>query len=229
VKTLRVTACAGVAVALACSGAQAQWSDNFDSYADGTILDGVGGWTGWDGAPGAAGVVTAKQSRSGPHSIEISGGADAVQPLSGYTSGQWTLTAWNYVPREGLTATTYFIVNNEYVHGGPYQWSIEMSFDPATGTVIDDFRGGSAPIVFDDWAELRFDIDLDADTIDTYYDGTLMSSGQYAIRGGPAAIANIDLFTTGALSYYDDMSLVPAPATAVLLALGAGAAMRRRR
>lgn len=227
-KTSRVIACAGVAVALACSGAQAQWSDNFDSYPDGTILDGVGGWTGWDGT-GDPGVVTSKQSRSGPHSVEISGAADAVHPLSGYTSGQWTLFAWNYIPRDGLTADTYFIVNNEYAHGGPQQWSLEMQFDVATGTVIDDFRGGSAPIVFDQWAQLRFEIDLDADTVDSYYNGTLVSSGQYAIRGGPAAIANIDLFTTGALSYYDDMLLVPAPASAMLLVLGAGAAMRRRR
>lgn len=216
-------------MALACSGAQAQWSDNFDSYPEGTILDGVGGWTGWDGDPGAAGIVTSKQSRSGPHSIEISGGADAVRPLSGYTSGQWTLTAWNYQPRDGLTADTYFIVNNEYAHGGPHEWSIEMQFDVSTGTIIDDFRGGSAPIVFDEWTELRFEIDLDADTVDTYYDNNLVSSGQYAIRGGPAEIANIDLFTTGALSYYDDMSLIPAPASAMLLALGAAVAMRRRR
>lgn len=228
-KTSKVITCAGVAVALACSGAQAQWSDNFDSYKDGTILDGVGGWTGWDAVSAAAGVVSSAQSRSGPHSIEISGGADAVRPLSGFTSGQWTLTAWNYQPREGLTDDTFFIVNNDYTHGGPYEWSIEMQFDVTSGTVIDDFRGGSAPIAFDRWAELRFEIDLDADTLDTFYDGNLVSSGQYAIRGGPVAIANIDLFTTGALSYYDDMSLVPAPASAMLLAFGAAAAMRRRR
>lgn len=228
-KTAHVITCAGVAVAMACSGAQAQWSENFDSYPDGTVLDGVGGWFGWDGSPAAAGVVTSKQSRSGPHSIAISGGADAVHPLSGYTSGQWTLTAWNYQGRADLTADTYFIVNNDYTHGGPYEWTIELQFDVSTGTIIDDFRGGSAPIAFDQWAEIRFEIDLDADTVDTYYNGSLLSSGQYAIRGGPAAIANIDLFTTGATSFYDDISLVPAPGSALLLALGAGFATRRRR
>jgi hypothetical protein len=220
--------CAGFALALG-GAAHAQFSDNFDSYADGTLLSGVGGWDGWDATAGAAGTVTSKVARSGPHSIAISGGADAVHPFSGYTSGKWTMTAWNYIARGDLTADTYFIVNNDYAHGGPYQWSVEMQFDVTTSTVIDDFRGGSAPIAFDRWAELRFEIDLDADTIDTYYDGGLVSSGQYAIRGGPVAIANIDLFTTGATSYYDDISIVPAPGAALLLALGLGAATRRRR
>lgn len=228
-KTARVITCAGIVAALACSSAQAQWSENFDSYPAGTVLEGVGGWTGWDGDPTYAGSVSDEQALSGPHSIKIADGVDAVRPLSGYTSGQWTLTAWNYQGRADLTADTYFIVNNEYNHGGPYQWAIQMQFDVTTGTLIDDQRGGSAPIAFDRWAELRFEIDLDANTIDTYYDGSLISSGEYAAGTAPREIANLDLFTTGATSYYDDISLVPAPASAALLALGGGFAMRRRR
>ncbi|MFG0286032.1 MAG: hypothetical protein ACF8R7_16565 [Phycisphaerales bacterium JB039] len=226
--TRTVAACAGVALALA-GAAQAQWSDNFDSYATGSLL--TGGWDGWDGSAAAAGIVTTDQALSGPNSLEISGGADAVHPFSGYTSGQWTLSAWNYIATGDLTADTYFIVNNQYNPGGPYTWAVEMQFDVDTATVMDDFRAHTPiPVVFDQWVELRFEIDLDADTIDSYYNGTLLSSGQYTrAAGDPLEIANIDLFTTGARSYYDDISLIPAPGASLLLAMGLGAMTRRRR
>lgn len=228
----RVIACAGLALALGCSAAQAQWSENFDSYADGTLLAGVGGWDGWDGTAAAAGTVSSRQSRSGPHSIEIEGSDDAVHPFSGYTSGQWTLTAHQYIPTGGLTASTYFIVNNEYNHGGPYTWAVQMRFDPLTGMVVDDNRAevNPIPVVFDQWAEIRLEIDLDTDTLETYYNGTLLSMGTYTLGAGdPLEIANLDLFTTGGVAYYDDISLIPAPASAMLLALGGAVAMRRRR
>jgi hypothetical protein len=45
----------------------------------------------------------------------------------------------------------------------------------------------------------------------------------------PLEIANIDLFTLGAESHYDDFSIVPEPASCVLLVLGACLMLRRRR
>ena len=219
-----------IVVAGLASAVSAQWSDGFEAYPTGPLN--AGGWDGWDGSPGAYGEVTNAFAYSGDQSILITGGADAVRPFAPgeFSSGQWTMTAWMLLFRDDHTSDTFFIVNNVYNHGGPYQWTIELQFDTATRNVLDDFRPENPmPIVYDRWVEIRLDIDLDADTVDTYYDGALLSSGQYAIRGGPIEIGNIDLFTTGATSYYDDLSIVPAPGAMALLALGAFMRRRRRR
>ncbi len=219
-----------IAVAGLASAASAQWFDGFEAYANGPLF--AGGWDGWDGSPAARGEVNSLFAHTGEKSILITGGADAVHPFAPgeYSSGLWTMTTWMLLFQNDHTSSTYFIVNNVYNHGGPYEWTIQMQFDPASGNVIDNLRGNpSVPIAYDRWAEIRLEINLDADTVDTYYDGALLSSGQYTIRGGPVEIGNIDLFTLGATSYYDDFNIVPAPGAMGLLALGAGAFMRRRR
>lgn len=219
------------ALVIAPATAMAQWSDDFESYGDGELLFNVGGWTGWDNSMGASGTATSEQAHTGNRSVRIDGGADAVHPFSGYTSGQWTLSAWMLMFRNDHTSDTYFIVNNEYAHGGPYQWAIEMQFDVSTGTVLDDFRSETPiAIAYDRWAEIRIEIDLDGDTQSTYYDGQLLSTGTWATRGGAVAIANIDLFTLGARSFYDDFNIIPAPGALAMLGLGGiGFASRRRR
>ena len=129
------------------------------------------------------------------------------------------------------TTDTFFIVNNEYNHGGPYTWTIEMQFDTATGNVLDDFRPENlVPIAYNRWAEIRIEFDTDADTQTTFYDGALLSTGTMTRAGGdPLEIANVDLFTLGATSYYDDFNLVPEPSSCLLVLLGVGALLRRRR
>ena len=63
--------------------ALAQWSDNFDGYANGTSLHGVGGWAGWDNNPAATGFVTNAQCMA---AISGNGGickAKVVSPILG--------------------------------------------------------------------------------------------------------------------------------------------------
>ena len=157
----------GAVTAMACLPATAvgDWMDNFDSYDDGQVLYHVGGWTGWNDDPDLAGVVSSAYSRSDPHSIEIAGDTDAIHEFSGVDSGQWTFSGWMYIPSD-LTSLTSFIVQNEYQHGGPYQWAIEIHFDPATGQVWDYFRDpgiqNPLPIIYDRWAEIRLEMDFDA-------------------------------------------------------------------
>ena len=226
-KRLFMVACAALAVTAA---AHATWIETFESYPNGTLLDNVGGWYGWDNSPAAAGLVTNTMQYAGVNSVEISGGADAVHPFTGYTSGQWVMTAYQYIP-SGMTSDTFFIINNEYNHGGPYTWAFQMQFDMTTGMVLDDNRPeNTVPIVFDQWMEIRVEIDLDADTLNSFYGGAALSSGTYALLAGdPLEIANLDLFTQGTTAFYDNISLIPAPGVLAMLGLAGLVGVRRRR
>ena len=215
-KRFMIACCAATLLAGLPAMAVAQWSDNFDAYANGTVLHNVGGWFGWDNVQSVAGVVTDVQWRSSPHSISINGGdGDAIHPFTGYSSGQWVFTAWQYVP-SNLDAFTYFIINNQYNHGGPYDWAIENHYDPLTGNVHDHIRDPNAfnplPLIYDTWTETRVEIDLDTNTMEQYYDGQFLSGGVWnAWMGGPVEIANVDLYAPHNVAvYYDDLTLVAA-------------------
>ncbi len=219
---------------LAPSNALAQWSDDFESYGDGELLYHVGGWSGFFDEMNVAGRATSAQAHSGNRSILISRYTDAVHPfVPNYTSGQWTLSAWMLMFREDHVDDTYFIVHNEFEFPGPFRWTIEMQFDVSTGTVLDDFRPETPiPIAYDRWAQIRIDFDLDNDVQTTWYDGQFLSTGTVRLDPTfPLAIANIDLYSDGATSYYDDIRIIPAPGALALLGLGGigFAGYRRRR
>jgi hypothetical protein len=224
-----------VALGLAAGTAVAQWTENFDGYANGTVLNNVGGWFGWDNVPAACGTVTNEQALSAPHSMKVWNDDDAVHPYSGYTTGQWVYTAWQYIP-SGLDQMTYFIINNLYNHGGPYEWAIETHMNPATGFVNEQLRDPTGvnkkPIIYNQWVEIKTVIDLTANQMQHYYGGQLLASGIWNIRGGPIEIANVDLFAGAPTGhqrsvYYDDFSLVPEPASVLLLIAAAGLLRRR--
>lgn len=223
------------AILLAClpANAVAQWSDNFDSYPNGTVLDNIGGWFGWDNTPACAGTVSNAQSLSNPHSLSVSNslGNDAVHPFTPLTSGAYTFTAYQYIPT-GLDGTTYFILNNEYNHGGPHEWAIQMQMDPVSGMVDEAIHGGTAttPIVYDAWTEIRVEFDLDIDLCHAYYNNVEIWAGTWT-SGSYTTLefANVDLYAPhNEPVYYDDMSLVPEPASCLLLVLAAAAGLRRR-
>jgi hypothetical protein len=192
------------------------WQDDFDDYDAGTILFDVGGWSGWDGVQSAAGLVSAEQARSAPHSIAVKQPADAVHPFVGVQGGQWTITAWQYIP-SNLTGTTFFVVNSYYQHGGPQYWAVEIQFDPTSGQIHDQLRDPDAtttlPIIYDQWVEIRIEADLDDGLgyIEQYYNDQLLYSGDWITGSiGQLAIGAIDLYAPHAETvYYDDLSLVP--------------------
>ncbi len=194
------------------------WTDNFDTYADGTLLYDVGGWSGWDNSPGAAGTVSSAQAHSAPHSVAVGGTADAVHPFSGIEGGEWIITAWQYIPSD-LSGITYFVVNSYYEHGGPYYWTVELHFDPATGKANDALRDPNAlstlSIVYDQWVEIRIEADLTSGlgTIHEYYNGELLFTGDWITGAvGQLAIGNIDLYAPHPETvYYDDVSVLEDP------------------
>lgn len=187
---------------------QADWEENFDSYQLGSQMIGQGGWEGWYLDPNAGAIVSNDFARSAPHSVKCELASDLVHPNLGATSGQWELEAWHYVTAVPPSAT-YFIANNEYNgQNQTAQWSIEVQFTSG-GKVLDDFRAESNDIniIPGQWVKLHFDIDLDANTMDSYYNDTLLSTGVYAIRGGAVALENIDLYSAGPVEYFDDIEL----------------------
>jgi hypothetical protein len=209
--------------------AAADWSDNFDLYATGSQMHGQGGWHGWDGSAAAGAVTVGTPHRSAPNAVDINGATDLVHEYSGYSSGEWFYTAWQYIP-SSATGTTYFILLNTYNDLGPYDWSVEVAFDLGTNTIIDDFVSGvSLPIVRDTWVPLRVEIDLTADSRSIYYNDQLLSTSTWTT--GTASVLNIaavDLYANSASPvYYDDISLVPEPAACLLLVL-ATSLLRRR-
>ena len=189
------------------------WSDDFSAYTLGQFLDGTpddGGWKGWDGNPAFGAPVVDTFELSVPHAVEIAGDADLVHEFTGYSVGQFTFTAWQYIP-SNFAGETAFILLNTYADGGDYSWSTQLRFNSDTGVVSSDFDGNELWLAYDQWIEIKVDIDLDTDVQDIYYDGDLLVSKSWkdgVTGGGVANIAAVDLFANAASAvYYDDISL----------------------
>lgn len=192
------------------------WFDNFDSYANGTVLQGVGGWKGWDNTPAAAGTVSNAQAHSGPNSVAIGPAADAVREFTGYgAGGVYDITAWTYVP-SAMTGEQYFIVLNTYADLGTNNWSTQILFNASTDLVSAVDFGTTTTLLEDQWVELRVHVDLNpaVDQQTIYYNGVQFAQGSWtdgASGGGALNIDTIDLFGNGASTmYYDDISIVDA-------------------
>lgn len=203
--------------ALLPSVACAQFSDDFDSYANGSGLVGQGGWELWY-TGGQDATVLDDQAHSAPHSARLTLETDVVQRFN-IQDGQWTLTVWTYVPDvvDALEGDTYFIMMNGYGSTTDDNWSLQIQFNQLTDQVVSQQAGTDPflPIIYDQWVLLQADIDLDADQVDCYYNGQVLFENRtwtnMVSQGGNTSIACIDLYN--ALvddNYFDDLSLQPA-------------------
>lgn len=213
--------------------ASAQWSDNFDSYALGSVV-GQGGWESWtataDGFVVGAPVVT---PRSGTRALRVGPNPGALEtdcvhqyyvPSTStgmqYTSGKWVYEIYQYMPST-MTGTTYFILMSEYASpAGPYKWAIQVpmtttSVDPDNPNIITG-NPASVPTVTDQWVQIKVHIDLDNDTAEFFYNGTQVgptypwTGGPFGGTGGPLALAAVDLYANNASDvFYDDADLRP--------------------
>lgn len=210
--------------------ALAQWSDGLESYAAGSSVEGQGTWTNWDGGSYPYNTVNGVLAASGSNSLSIVGSndtncqfcSDTVSDLGGpYTSGSWVFTCKQYIPNT-FGGTTYWIMLNTYAPAGPWSWSVQVPFNASTAMVTPDVNAAasiqgpfSTPIVFDQWVELRAEVDLDNDVASIYYDGTLLYEFIWSIgvsTSGAAAIEALDLFpadyNVGEV-FYDDFEVAP--------------------
>jgi MYXO-CTERM domain-containing protein len=227
-----------VVAALCAAPTLADWSDNFDSYPLGGLIVDQDDWAGWDGGAAGAVVSSAHSKYPGDQSVQLFANDDVVREYEGYTTGQWTYTARQWIPSDPTGTQTYFILLNRYDADDSTDraWSLQLLFDYTSDMCsdVDDPDSNQLPIVYDQWMEIKVDIDLDANTRDVYYGGDLVSTGfrwydvdaEYAIQ----AIEAVDLWgdSGGDYVHYDDMSLTPEPASLALLALAGLVALRRR-
>lgn len=228
----------GVSVVLLCLPTRAfgLWSDDFDSYGDGQNLQGVNGWKGWDNSAANAANVSSAVASSAPHSVAITptGPSDLVHELSTPGTGQYTFSADTYLPA-GSTGVPFFIMLNTYNDGGAKNWSLQQQFDNGTGLVSSaDGHGIATPIIYNQWVPIRVDIDLGANTQAFTYGTTTLFSGvswtEGASGGGTLDIGAVNLWNNNAsVMYYDNMSLVPEPATLGLVLVGGLAMLKRRK
>lgn len=246
---MKTVAFVSVAVLTAFSTvASAQWSDNFDSYAPGSINgltaggpSALGTWQGWDNVAAAAGEVVSTPNLSAPRSQRITTGDDSVHRYQGVTSGAWTYSTNIFIPT-GNTGDSDFILLNQYNNAGPYQWSVQLQFDSTSGLVFDNLETntntpsiGSAqlPIIRDTWVPLRVEFNITANTQSSFYNNTLIYTGTWkrGAAGAQNALAAVDLFHESGTGnvFYDNFNLVPAPSSLALLAMGGLVAGRRRR
>ena len=193
----------------------ADWSDNFDSYEDGQYLDGDpedGGWHGWAGDPLAGAYVVNDEFLSEPHSVELVDSEDLVHEFEGIDSGLWTFTCYVFIPSE-IIGSPFFIMLNTYSDAGPNHWSTEVEFNTVTDMVESYNDEASLPLIYDEWVEIRNDIDLDADMQAFHYGGDLLIEKSWSAGasgpGGLTEIQCVDLWSASAtMHYYDDFSLV---------------------
>jgi hypothetical protein len=214
---------------LGCAGAaQAQFTDNFDSYTVGELCP-QGGWQEWVGSVDVCGDVSTDFASSGANSLKIVGnvggsaglGNDTVHRFDSFSGGVWEFKIKTFVPNEA-TGSAYVILLNTYDDppGAPpadYRWSLQVRVDADTNLVTAEGGGGeNTALIKGEWVELRAVIDLDNDSVDYFYNGAEFASDRSWINGisagGQPRIQAIDLYgneppagTTG--TYYDDLSL----------------------
>jgi hypothetical protein len=202
----------GAALALCLGGvATAQWTDGFESYADGSVLDGQGDWHGWDGVNTNNAWIASQFASSGSQSVMLLSGADSLHEFDGYDSGHWTLRADLYIPTS-FVGTVYFLAFNHYVDGGPYQWSVQVAFNGDSNELEVNLGSGTptqVPLVRGQWAEIRCDINLDTDNVDISYDGALL--GSYPWSAGPYGGAAYGLLKVAAVDLFSPTKSVPIP------------------
>jgi len=235
-KTLAGLVATTALLAAAGSASGQNWSDNFDSYTVGSI-QGQGGWEGWTGNAAAAGTVTTAQSSSAPKSLQIVRGNDTVKTFSGVNSGVWTFSMQQYIP-SSAAGKSWVILMNQYPSN--LDWSEQLEVDITGGSVKSDngFASASVPLVKDAWITLRFDIDLTAGSVSSFYNTTLMSTHDWHDATGINALRALDLYADEDVAggtaqvgsvYYDNFTLVPEPTSASLLLLGGLALLLRPR
>src|ERR1035437_6971090 len=215
-KTIGVLTLCGMAL-----GARgAAFFDDFEAYAVGSNLHGQGGWAGWAGDAKAGALVSTNFSFSPTRPGNVPGASGLVHTFSGATNGQWVFSVMQYIPSTS-TGTNFVILLNTYrspYGGADLNWSVQIQNNMATGQIISDLGGGATrPMVKDQWAELRCEINLASNSVSEFYNGQLLSTHAWQDGTGLNEIQALDLFANNAAPvYYDNVRLTNGIAAPVI-------------
>jgi hypothetical protein len=205
----RVLAVLAVATIPASADAQIFFAENFDTYVAGSTIAGQGGWETWDNLPAANTTVVNTQSFTTPNSLAVSGAADIVHQFVGANAGAsatWFARIQTFVPSTA-SGDLFFILLNQYVPGSipSDNWSVQVALcrtgciTGIPGTVAN--LGGSdvlgtatAPLILDQWVELRAEINLTANTYSIFYNQQLLETLPWT-QTGTLQIAAVDLYS----------------------------------
>ncbi len=198
---------------------------------------------------GAGGISWAKTS--------VAGTADAFDALPGYNSqrsGRWDVKDIGTVsegddmlgsfaqigPQVTVTAWTYSFLSVDPLYTGKRYAEIAL-LDSYLGGVgvglvwradgkLGDSQGNVSAINFVNqaWKQIQLDLDYSANSYSLYYDGQLISSGNFAGAAAGASVLNILLETKSLMDnpnpndsfLVDNIEITPEPASLALLALG---------
>lgn len=192
------------------SVAAADWSENFDSYAAGSGLNGQGGWFCWDENPAYDAYVTDAQALSAPNAVEIEPTSDIVHEFDA-TEGDWVMTGWSYIPT-GTTGNQFFILLTHY-EGAQSDWALQLKFNLSVGQMTVTEGSGIVDIIRDQWVEVRVEISLGSNLQSIYYNDVFIETIPWSPVSGIYEIGALDLFSDGGSSiYWDDLSLEEAQA-----------------
>ncbi len=204
-RSLRFTVMALLVLSAGVVASASVLNEGFESYVAGSAIHGQGGWKGWNGDAAAGASVSDAFAYSGSNSIAIAGASDLVHEFD-VAGGVWVFSAMQYIPSGG-TGITYFILLNSYDDGANQDWSIQTQYNLASGAITTWTGAVTTTVVFDQWVQLKYVIDLDNNTVDEYYNGTRIDTRQWDdnVHG---TIGAIDLFANGASAvYYDEIVL----------------------
>ncbi|EDM44888.1 hypothetical protein SCB49_02169 [unidentified eubacterium SCB49] len=145
--------------------ANAQFSDDLESYDLGPLED--GNWTGWAGLESDLAIVTATRSFDGAKSAVINTALQDALLLTGNSpaSGTWTMSFKMYVPSN---KSAYFNIQGSDVPGGAFL-SGDIYFNAANGAPgLGEDLNANAPATFvfphDAWFDVKLIVNMDAAT-----------------------------------------------------------------
>jgi len=191
--------------------------ENMDSYTVGDYLGIVNPtwFTTWSNAPGTGedAIISNDFAHSPANSAlvdETGGATDCVLKLGNKTAGQFELTWWMYI--ETGYAGYY---NLQHFESPGIEWAMECYMN--TDGTIDLQVGGltiNGTYPKDTWFEVKHEIDIDADNIKLYIDGTLFHEWPFSYQGGGTTgtlqLGGVDFFagaqgTDTPKYYFDDV------------------------
>jgi hypothetical protein len=129
------------------------------------------------------------------------------------TEPQITLT--DKVVEPLFEGSSYFILLSDYEDGGGQEnlWAVQLRMDSALGVIECEYDAISLPLIYNQWTEIRVEIDLDGDWMEIFYGGDFLHEKEWTATPnndltGIRNIGAVDLYANGATSvYYDDLSL----------------------